>query len=146
MLTLFKRWLDVTSPAGPVGFTISQVGGFMLEGVLRHRVWTAEGATKLLWGTCLVVMFALLAIATVKRLLDVGWPRSWSVLVLGPILLDVLSGIGKAESAFLKLAAITSGVICLGYLALVVVLVFRKQRAAGCSPNDTTPKLEELHL
>jgi hypothetical protein len=77
---------------------------------------------------CVVVLFAVMAIATAKRLLDVGWPRWWSFLVLGPVLLDTLSGIRKADSAFLKSAAILSAVLCVGYLALVAVLVLKKQR------------------
>jgi uncharacterized membrane protein YhaH (DUF805 family) len=129
MFDLLKRWLNPTRPTDRARFTLIQVAGLIIEGFLRRWIWIEEGATRLLLVACVLLLLALLAIATAKRLLDVGWPRAWSFLILGPGLFEILTGLGRANSPFLKEAAIVSAVSFVGYLALVTVLFLKKPSA-----------------
>jgi hypothetical protein len=129
MLNMIKRWLDPARPTDRTVFMSVQVAGMILEGFLRRWIWIAEGATRLLLVSCVLLLLALMAISTAKRLLDVGWPRGWSFLILGPALFEILTGTGTSDSAFLQDSAAVAAVIFVGYLALIIVLVLKKPRA-----------------
>jgi uncharacterized membrane protein YhaH (DUF805 family) len=126
MLNRFRRWADPTVPAGQAGFTVIQVVGFILEGPLRRWIWAADARTKGLLLVCAMAMFAIMATATAKRLLDVGWPRLWSGSILGVVLLHILNATRTRSSVL----ADFSVALFIGYLALVVVLAFRKRRVS----------------
>lgn len=126
MSNLLKRWLDPSIPTGSVGFTVIQAFGLVLEGVLRPRIWAADLAVKTLLTACMMLVFAIMAIATTKRLVDVCWSRWWTVLIGGFVLLDALSALHAKTSPLLIFVAILCAVLCLGYLGLVFVLVFER--------------------
>ena len=134
MLNLLKRWLDPTVPLGSTGFTVIQVVGLTLESLLRRWIWAGDAMMKFLLLVGAMVMFAIMAIATARRLLDVCRSRWWTVLISGLVLLDILSAIHAKASASLQLSAILCGVLSVGYLALVAVLIFEKS-AGGRGPR-----------
>lgn len=147
ILNLLKRWLDPNIPVGPTGFTIIQVVGLMLESFVRRWIWTGNASTKLPLLVGAIMMFAVMGIATAKRLLDVDRSRWWTVLITGPVLLDILSAIHAKFSPVLRFAGILCVVLSVGYLALVAILVFKKS-AGGRGPrirSKESIKLKSTH-
>jgi uncharacterized membrane protein YhaH (DUF805 family) len=143
MWNQIKGWFDPALPVGSTGFTIVQVVGLILESILRRWIWAGDGAMRVLLLVGAMGMFAVMAIATAKRLLDVCRSRWWTVLITGLVLLDMLSAIHAKSSPVLRFAAILCVVLSVGYLALVAVLMFEKS-AGGRGPRLKTKESIKL--
>lgn len=143
VLELLKRWLNPSVPMESAGFTVIQVVGLVLEGALRQWIWTGDATTRFLLLVGAMAMFAVMAISTAKRLLDVWRSRWWTVLITGLIVLDILSAIHAKASPTLRFAAIVCLVLSVGYLALVAVLIFEKPTGRR-GPRVTAKKPVEL--
>ena len=142
MASKVRRLFDPRIPLTRIGFVIAVCIGSGIEGTIRGRLCSPEGSTKVLYVACVLVLSILLTIMTAKRLLDVGWSRRWTFVILGPVLSDIVFGIGNANSVILKNALYPLLISYIGYLLLVVVLCGvpsqrEAQREAGTAHSNT---------
>lgn len=131
MASKVTHLFDPRVPVGRVGFLVIQVLGSGIEGVLRNRMFPTGANTKVLFVACVLALAVILAIMTTKRLMDVGWSHRWAFVILGPVLFDILFGIGSSNSTFLKMAFYPLFVSYVGYMLLVVVLCVQQGQATG---------------
>jgi uncharacterized membrane protein YhaH (DUF805 family) len=134
-MNVVKQWFDPKNPAGRTEFVWIQVAGLILEGHARQWVSAAYGSTRVILTVSLIAMLIVLGISAAKRLLDVGWTRRWSFLILGLILLNIQNGVGRFDTLLLKGAAIFSAVLSIGYFALVIVLFVKSGARRGADPH-----------
>lgn len=134
---LLKRFFNPAIPEGSTVFTIVQFVGFAFERVLTRLIWTAAEPKKSLLVILVLLLFLIMANATAKRLLYVGWPRPWAFLIIGPVMLNMLAAIHREDSSLVRAAAVLSGLLYLAYLALFVVLVFKKRKPVASHSIDS---------
>ena len=146
MVDKLKHWFDPRVPIGRIGFALTQLIGSGIEGALRNRISPTEGNTKVLFISCVLALAALLAIVTIKRLVSIGWSRRWTLVILGPVLFDILFGIGSTNSPLLKMAFYPLLVSYIGYLLLVVVLCGMQGQSVGAGQKSQPSQRSSSHL
>ena len=146
--TYMARWIDPRWPIGRLAFGLTQFVAISLAQallgpidsiMLRNR---STVSMTLVFG-CAAVVLGLMGMATVKRLLDVGWTRYWAILTSGPILIYSLLAIGRSNPLFLKAGVIPAGLLSIAYCGLMIILCATPRKAnmdLPCAPPLSEPQ------
>jgi hypothetical protein len=134
MGTNIKTAIDPRVPLGKTGYGFGMVVCVLIAQALIPWVNLAAQRTREGPSTTFALALALcdfifLAVITAKRLTDVGWPRSMSAVVVGPLLAYAIMALGRFDTLLLKIALALVGLAFLAACVLLFILAFRPARS-----------------
>jgi hypothetical protein len=139
--TYTTRLIDPRWPIGRLAFGITQFVAISLAQALLGPIDSivlkncSAVSMSLVFGSTSAAL-CLMGIATVKRLLDVGWPRYWAILISGPMLMHLLLAVGRSNPQFLRATVVPAGLLSMAYFGLMIILLVTPMRVDRDSQNN----------
>jgi uncharacterized membrane protein YhaH (DUF805 family) len=129
------NWLDPKSPISRNEYGIRQFIALVLAGALLGPIDSVMLQSRSTVSIVLVLVGAtavlsLISLLTAKRLLDVGWSRYWTLMMLGPVLMYALLAVGRLSPGLLHAAFIPVGLLFALGGALIAALFVKPGRVA----------------
>jgi len=135
------RCVDPRCPISKKQYGVQQFVAILLACALLgpldsigQRGWQISAIILVFLSTSVVL--GAMVILALKRLLDVGWSRYWSLLIIGPVLMYSLLAIGRSDTVLLRSAIIPVGILFAAGCGLIVVLFLKTSRADGPGLTD----------